>query len=118
MKIIPATLVFTNQSGRPFHTWTGTYDRSGRLPSLGFRAISEDGQSVIDPLKNYFERGFFIGGGLGNEQNLGQWEITLPLNQWLRFDRPGTYRVYCWSRRVMTGNKDDNPDTGDPRSDV
>lgn len=37
-------------------------------------------------------------------------EMPLVLNEWLRFDRPGAYRVYVTTRRVL-------PDTGKPAGD-
>ena len=102
-EIIPATLTFKNTSTNRYHLWTGNYDRSGRIPDIAFRAEGDDRRAVTDPLGWYFASQGEIGGGLGNEQDLGQWSITLPANQWLRFDRPGTYRVYAFSSRPRPG---------------
>ncbi len=102
-EIIPATLTFKNTSTNHFHLWIGNYDRSGRIPDIAFRAEGEDRRAVTDPLGWYFASQGYAGGGLGNEQDLGQWSITLPANQWLRFDRPGTYRVYAFSSRPQPG---------------
>lgn len=106
-ELIPATLAFKNSSPSPNYTWIGTYDRSGRIRDLGFRAIGEQGEEVVDPLKKHFENGLFFGGGLGNYSALGEWEIKLNANEWLRFDRPGTYRLYGWSQRVTPGHNED-----------
>ncbi len=102
-EIIPATLTFKNTSTNRYHLWTGNYDRSGRIPDIAFRAEGEDRRAVIDPLGWYFASQGYAGGGLGNEQDLWQWSITLPANQWLRFDRPGTYPVYAFSSRPRPG---------------
>ena len=103
---IPAALTFKNNSTNVYHLWIGTYDRSGRIPDIGFRAEDEHGAPVPDPLQWYLDfRG--IGGGLGNEQDLGEWSIRLPANEWLRFDRPGRYRLYAWSNRPRPGGMGD-----------
>ena len=107
-EIIPATLVFTNASTNPYHLWIGTYDRSGRITDIGFHAVNEHGEPVTDPLQWYFKSNGFLGGGLGNFRDLGQWSITLTANQWLRFDKPGTYRLYAWSNRPHPGKMDDS----------
>ena len=105
-EIIPATLLFSSTSTNLYHMWIGNYDRSGRIPDIGFHSESESGEPVPDPLQWYLERGG-IGGGMGNEMNLGEWSITLPANQWLRFERAGTYRLYAWSNRPKSKGKED-----------
>lgn len=105
-EIIPAKLTFSNESRSPYHLWTGTYDRSGRIPDIVFRAEAEDGKQVSDPLDWYFKHIMGICGGLGNFQNLGAWDISLPANQWLKFETPGKYRVYASSTRVQPGDTD------------
>jgi len=107
-EIIPATLVFRNSSTNQYHLWIGTYDRSGRIPDIAFRAERQDHVKVADPLGWYLASYCGIGGGLGNEQDLGEWSITLPVNQWLRLDAPGLYRVYAWSNRAKPGANDIN----------
>ncbi len=109
---IPATLVFSNQSRQGYHTWIGTYDRSGRILDIGFHAISAESEPVSDPLGWYFKRSMGLAGGMGNWTNLGEWSAKLPVNEWLRFDRPGTYVLYAWSNRVQTGAYHDSRDTG------
>jgi len=101
-EVIKAALAFSNSSTAPYHLWIGTYDRSGRIPDIGFCAVDAAGQPVSDPLAWYFLMGG-IGGGLGNSKDLGDWDITLPANQWLRFDKPGVYTIYAWSNRVQKG---------------
>ncbi len=104
-EVIPAQLDFSNSSTDPYHLWVGNYDRSGRIPDIGFKAVDAAGQPVRDPLAWYFLMGG-MGGGLGNVSNLGNWQITLPINQWLSFEKPGVYTVYAWSNRVQKGDKD------------
>jgi hypothetical protein len=103
-EIIPASLEFSNASQNPYHLWIGTYDRSGRIPDIAFKAYDAANQPVADPLAWYFMMGG-MGGGLGNEQDLGTWTISLPVNQWLRFDKPGVYTLFAWSSRVQKGSK-------------
>jgi hypothetical protein len=105
-EIISATLRFANASTNRYCVWAGTYDRSGRIPDIAFTAESETGQPVADPLAGYYASFGGMGGGLGNYQDLGVWSITLPANQWLRFDAPGTYRVYARSSRPRAGPED------------
>jgi hypothetical protein len=56
--------------------------------------------SYCDPLAAYFATGFFMGGGLGHSAKLGRHEQVFHLNEWIRFDRPGKYRLYVTSSRV------------------
>jgi hypothetical protein len=112
-EISPAKLVIKNSSKRPYYTWVGTYDRSGRIRDLSFQAIGEQGEAVVDPLKSYFEHGGGVmAGGIGNYTALGQWEIEIPVNEWLRFDKPGTYRLYGTSYRATPGSSEDHEREG------
>jgi hypothetical protein len=61
-------------------------------------AVSAIGYSVLLILA------LFARASLGGESFDGRWSITLPANQWLRFDRPGTYRIYARSTRPQTGS--------------
>ncbi len=103
-EVIDAKLTFTNESGDPYHMWIGTYDRSGRIRDIAFVATDQGGHLVEDPLRWYVQRAM-IGGGLGNFSELGKWEFTLPANQWLRFERPGTYEIFAHSVRVKPGDE-------------
>jgi len=103
-EVIEATLTFKNASDVPYHLWVGNYDRSGRIPDIAIYAFDSKERQVADPLRWYFERGG-MGGGLGNIQDLGEWKITIPANQWLRFDQPGTYSLRAFSDRVKKGDR-------------
>lgn len=111
---IPATLIFGSDSKDPYYTWIGTYDRSGRISDIVFHAEDEHGAPVEDPLDYYFHHFVTMGGGMGNNEDLGFWRITLTANQWLRFKKPGTYRLYATSSRVRPGHKDDRHDVPPP----
>jgi hypothetical protein len=115
---IPAKLVFFNESSDPYFLWIGTYDRSGRVRDITVRATSEEGTPVDDPLDYYFTHYGHIGGGLGNHQNIGSWEITLPANQWLRLEKPGKYKLYAQSSRATRGDKDERRETPAPSVDL
>jgi hypothetical protein len=98
-ELIPLTFQFedTKNTGK-YQAWTGTYDRSGRIP-LTF-VVDGPAGSYCDPLAAYFASRFGIGGGLGNDAKLGRHEQVFHLNEWIRFDRPGKYRFYAISSRV------------------
>ncbi len=104
-EIIEATLYWRNNSKEPFHIWAGKYDRSGRITDLGFLAKDSIGNFMPDPAAWYFMKGGERGGA-GQVDSLGTWSFTLPVNQWLRFDKPGTYTIYAWSSRVHKGDID------------
>ena len=78
-----------------------SYDRSGRMNYEKFLVEPADGTS--DPLLVYFHSGsFFLGGGLTNFEFLSDtpYVIHLNLNEWVRFDKPGHYRLTVTSQRV------------------
>lgn len=69
-----------------------TYDRSGRIGSYGFRARDDQGQTVRLPWE--FWGG--VGGGAFGMATVSRqrpFEQKVKLNEWLAFDRPGTYEV-------------------------
>jgi hypothetical protein len=100
-EIIPIELVFTSSIPDRFILDSATYDRSGRLTIDVFRVEPID--RVSDPLLDYFaSAGGFIGGGLRGNPVLGEKPtiVKLELNEWFRFDQPGTFRLSARSRRV------------------
>ena len=73
-----------------------TYDRSGRLTIDEF--LVEPNDAVIDPMLDYFAAsGGFIGGGIRAMGVLGEkpFVVKLDLNEWLRFEKPGSTRCRC-----------------------
>jgi hypothetical protein len=59
----------------------------------------------VDPLACYFSNGLLVGpmGGLRVRAVLDLEAVSIPvyLNEWVRFDQPGHYRVYARSLRVQ-----------------
>jgi hypothetical protein len=96
-EIIPVALSFTSTADNRYWVENRNYDRSGRLGLEVYCAEPE----ARDPLADYFRAGAFMGGGLGNEQQLSEKPFTASaqLNEW-RQPAPGRYRLYVVSYRV------------------
>ncbi len=98
---IPLTLEFWSDSPDKYKLNGATYDRSGRLPTEEFVLDRDD---VADPYVDYFATGVLggiVGGLRGNPVlDTKPYRIELNLNDWFRFDRAGTYRVYLKSHRL------------------
>jgi hypothetical protein len=93
---IPIKLSFSSTAKNRYQINMAQYDRSGRMSYEHFKVVPSDG--AVDPLPTY------IGGmgGLTNFRFLSSepWSITLNLNEWVRFTRPGEYKVTVTSNRV------------------
>src|ERR1700694_1205606 len=100
---IPLQLAFTGPENKRFEITNASYDRSGRMSYEEFEVSPDRGW--VDPLKTYFSRGHG-GGGLSNSSSLSANPIlvTFDLNEWVRFDQPGVYRVTVTSHRVSDLN--------------
>jgi hypothetical protein len=100
-ELIPLDLSFTSKIPNRYQLNLATYDRSGRMGYEKFEI--EPAEGTTDPLLVYFKsfNGFMIG-GLTNFQALSEAPtvIHLDLNEWVRFDKPGKYRVTVISRRA------------------
>jgi len=96
-EIIPLVLSFTSTAHNRYWADNRNYDRSGRL-DIETYCIEPDAR---DPLADYFRAGAFMGGGLGNTQQLSEkpFTTTAELNEW-RQPAPGHYRLYVVSTRV------------------
>lgn len=90
---------FSSRLEQTYQLDTANYDRSGRLWIDSFFIDPEEGS--VDPLDEYFKYGPFIGGGLRGMPALGTEPMRLvcELNEWFRFDRPGSYRLFIVSDR-------------------
>jgi hypothetical protein len=92
---LPETYVFDN----------ATYDRSGRLDIDSF--VVDRTEGITDPLYDYYHKslGGFMGGGLRGIGALTTKPqiVDYDLNEWLRFDKPGAYRLYVISHRLSKG---------------
>src|SRR5882762_5367822 len=96
-EIIPLALSFTSTADKRYWADNRNYDRSGRLSIEAYCVEPE----ARDPLADYFRAGAFMGGGLGNTQQLSEkpFTATAELNEW-RQPGPGHYRLYVVSYRV------------------
>ena len=96
-EIIPLVLSFTSKADKRYWGDNRNYDRSGRLDIEAYCLEPE----ARDPLADYFRAGAFMGGGLGNTQQLSQepFTATAELNEWKQ-PGPGHYRLHAVSYRV------------------
>ena len=100
-ELIPLELSFTSSSVNTYQIDTASYDRSGRLGMESFKVEPNSGWD--DPLALYFESySGFIGGGLRGFQKLSTQPSVIhrALNEWVRFNQPGRYRIVVASSRV------------------
>ncbi len=99
-EIVPLKLSFTSSAAKKYQINMATYDRSGRMNYEKFLIEPESGWS--DPLQTYFRNGASMMGGLTTFDflSLKPTVIQLDLNELVRFDRPGKYRLRIVSHRV------------------
>lgn len=100
-EIIPIELEFSSATPKRFTVDGATYDRSGRLTIDEF--VIDRIDDVSDPMLDYFASiGGYLGGGIRGIGVLGEkpFMVKLELNEWFRFDKPGTYTLAVKSRRV------------------
>jgi hypothetical protein len=100
-EIIPITLAFSSRLKNRYQLDEANYDRSGRMNYEQFNVTPADGAN--DPLADYFSpESVHIGGGLTNFTVLTTkpWTIQLHLNEWVRFTKPGEFKVRVSSKRV------------------
>ncbi len=94
--------LFSSSTADRYQLSVREYDRSGRLHSDSYFTDPE----VVDPLRDYYSSAlgsFFIAGGLTSPPPmLGSTPegVALSVNDYVRFDRPGVYRLYMVSTRV------------------
>ncbi len=104
-EVIRLELRFTSSSAKTYRINTATYDRSGRLEMDKFHLEPDTGFS--DPMRDHMG---FMGGGLHGIPDLKEEPhlIVYDLNEWFRFEQPGTYRLYLSSPRVSRkGQRDE-----------
>lgn len=100
-ELIPIELEFSSATPKRFTVDGATYDRSGRLAIDEF--VIDRIDDVSDPMLDYFAAsGGSIGGGIRGMGVLGEkpFTVTLDLNDWFRFDKPGSYTLAVKTRRV------------------
>ncbi len=102
-EVIPLTAVFASSLPKAYQFNTGPGDRQLPWNSDSFQVDALTG--VTDPLRVYYDHEFgeaYSGAG-PHFQDLTAQPVLVPytLNEWLRFDAPGRYRVYLTSGRVI-----------------
>ncbi len=99
---ITVTLAFASDRSETYRVNGARYDRSGRLHVDRF--VVDRSAEASDPLEWYYGSGVAGGsaGGLRGYPTLGiePVEIEADLDEWIRFARPGRYRVFVVSKRV------------------
>ena len=113
-EIVPLDLAFSTSVPQRYQINNASYDRSGRMNHEQFMVEPKD--ATRDPLYLYFNAiTFFVGGGLSSDDFLTASPkiIHLNLNEWISFDRPGTYRISVISHRVGDSVAADQP-SGNP----
>jgi hypothetical protein len=97
-EVIRVELSFSSALPKTYQLDGALYDRGGRLNIDSYQVDSPDG--AVDPLKDR-EPGEM--GGIRSIPVLDEkpYLIVRELNEYLRFDKPGKYRVYIVSKRVQ-----------------
>jgi hypothetical protein len=103
-EVITLQLAFSLAAGsrNTYVISNNSYDRSGRLAIESYRI--EPGNGWDDPLKLYFQSFLgFMDGGLFSSIKLTTAPVIVSrdLNEWVRFEMPGMYRVSVTSTRVQ-----------------
>jgi hypothetical protein len=100
-EIIPLRLAFSSEVKNRYQVNMAQYDRLGRMNYEEFKVLPSDGAE--DPLPTY--KGSM--GGLTSYEFLttNPWTIGLNLNEWIRFTRPGKYRLMIVSHRVAVQDR-------------
>ena len=102
-EIVRLQLSFSSQIPDTYQLDPISYDRSGRL-NVDLPTVTP-AASAVDPLEDYYGAGLFafVGGGISTPPSfLGPDPVSLSLvlNEHLRFERPGRFRLFVVSRRV------------------
>ena len=107
-EVIPLTAVFASRLPKAYrlNAGPGLSGSGGReLPWNSDTFQVDNTTGAVDPLAAYYahEFGTFGSGGGPQFQDLTEQPVPIPytLNEWLRFDAPGRYRVYLTSGRVV-----------------
>jgi hypothetical protein len=109
-ELIPLELSFSSRIPKRYQINMARYDRSGRMSYEHF--VVSPGGGTRDPVAVYFNAmTVFFGGGLTSFDFLSSKPtlIELNLNEWVRFDKTGTYEVKVISNRVSDVQAGDNP---------
>ena len=98
---LPLQLSFTASTAKEFSADSRLYDRVGRLNRVEEFVVDPAG-ATEDPMRGTFASSGGMGGISGGPIILSEKPFTFEriLNEWVRFLKPGTYRLYVVSRRV------------------
>ena len=98
---IPLQLVFTSTQANTFRAGTRQQDRVCRLNDIEQFIVAPAGFSE-DPLRGLPGETGGMGGISGGPVTLSEraFSIERILNEWVRFRKPGSYRIYVLSHRV------------------
>jgi len=101
-EIILIEMQFSTTSPQKYLLDGGLYDRGGRMSEERYVVDPQGG--TVDPLADYFDGGGVIMGGRRSMPILEEnpYSIVQELNEWVRFDRPGKYRLFVSSRRLSS----------------
>lgn len=102
-EIITIEMLFASSLPDTYRIDARTYDRSGHLEADTYQVEPEVG--VTEPLFDYLQSGMFsssMGGLVPMPPTLqsNPYIIAQDLNEFVRFDRPGTYRLYVSNNRI------------------
>ncbi len=103
-EIIRLELAYSSQVADTYQLEAREYDRVGRL-NMTDRYVVDRPADAPDPLADYFHYGIVGLGGLSQMPpplSAKPFVIKRDLNEWLRFDKPGHYRLYVSSARILT----------------
>ena len=108
-ELIPLELEFRGHAGPDHYFSTASYDRSGRMRFERYRITPPGGSD--DPLLEYFSSVGSIGGGLSSWHPLdgSPFVLRVHLNEWVRFTRPGDYRLVVESARLRRYSRQPAP---------
>ncbi|HEV2862267.1 MAG TPA: hypothetical protein VGX48_14750 [Pyrinomonadaceae bacterium] len=102
-ELIGLELAFSSDAPGAYRLDNAGHDRGGRLDIDDFHLDPED-DGAADPLGDYFDAGLFgfMGGGARSypELEAKPHVVNVELNEWVRVERPGRYRLYVTSHRV------------------
>ncbi|MCI0660860.1 MAG: hypothetical protein L0220_07280, partial [Acidobacteria bacterium] len=108
-EIIRIEMNFSSSEQKKYHVWVIPSERRIRLNLDNFHVDPADG--VSDPMYDHFHSVIgLMWGSSGSSRHVWleekPYRITYDLNEWLRFDRPGIYRLSITSHRVLAINSD------------
>jgi hypothetical protein len=108
---IPLQLTFTATRLKTFLTDTQQYDRVGRMNHVE-QFIVDPASFAEDPLRGLPGEDGGMGGLSGGPLILSEKPFSFEriLNEWVRFRKPGRYRVYVLSHRVSQTSQADHSD--------